>query len=192
MSQGERPPGSPSLPPTLSHPMTPNFSRELASGVLDTVSICSGNFSAEPPDVLPTQLDGTCQLSEEHDMPVDVPAGQVTQSSAFGFSDPIPDEVFDAFRFTADDRRDLDTSRLDDVQSQQEESAGGLAPKFTAAKCALSLSVEQPKFFWETDPFLQTIFGCDDLAAPSLKRPALPIDISSSPADTVWGLLAEA
>ena len=117
------------------------------------------------------------------------PQGKSHRAVRFGFSDPIPDEVFDAFRFTADDRRDLDTSRLDDVQSQQEESAGGLAPKFTAAKCALSLSVEQPKFFWETDPFLQTIFGCDDLAAPSLKRPELPIDISSSPADTVWDYL---
>lgn len=50
----------------------------------------------------------------------------------------------------------------------------------------LGLTEEQPKFFWETDPFLQTVFGCDDLASPSLRRPELPIDITSSSADTVW------
>lgn len=53
----------------------------------------------------------------------------------------------------------------------------------------LGLTEEQPKFFWETDPFLQTVFGCDDLASPSLRRPELPIDITSSSADTVWDYL---
>ena len=43
--------------------------------------------------------------------------------------------------------------------------------------------------FWETDPFLKTIFGQDDLTSPALKRPDIPIDITSVPADNVWDYL---
>ena len=53
----------------------------------------------------------------------------------------------------------------------------------------MSLAVEPPKFFWETDPFLSTIFGASATAGPELKRPELPVDVLGPAAETVWDML---
>ena len=193
MSQRASPPGSPSLPPTLEHPscgtLTPQFFPELQAGVLEIGSTGVGDIDAISTDEIPTQLDGTFELSGFHDLNDDVPAGQLSFGSGFGLSGTLPDDIFDSFRLTADDRLDLDTSRLEKESMQVDETSLGVTPKFTAARCALSLPEDQPKFFWETDPFLKTIFGQDDLTSPALKRPDIPIDITSVPADNVWDYL---
>ena len=76
----------------------------------------------------------------------DVPAGQLSFGSGFGLSGTLPDDIFDSFRLTADDRLDLDTSRLEKESMQVDETSLGVTPKFTAARCALSLPEDQPKF----------------------------------------------
>ena len=150
MSQRASPPGSPSLPPTLEHPscgtLTPQFFPELQAGVLEIGSTGVGDIDAISTDEIPTQLDGTFELSGFHDLNDDVPAGQLSFGSGFGLSGTLPDDIFDSFRLTADDRLDLDTSRLEKESMQVDETSVGVTPKFTAARCALNLAEDQPKF----------------------------------------------
>ena len=92
---------------------------------------------------------------------------------------------------TGDDIKEpeLDTTRL----APQAEPSGvvlnSAAPSFTVGRCAWALQSEAPKFFWETDPFLKTVFCGDDSGLTSLKRPEPPIDLTVGGHDSVWDLL---
>eukprot|EP00435_Cladocopium_sp_Y103_P031507 s3525_g8.t1 len=54
---------------------------------------------------------------------------------------------------------------------------------------AWALEVGQPKFFWETDPFLRKMFDQDVLTGPDLKRPAVDIDLAGPAPTDVLSLL---
>ena len=88
--------------------------------------------------------------------------------------------------------RELDTERLAEQVAGAGRDGDASGRGFSAQRCAGSLEIEQPKFFWEADPFLHSIFCSGDFDAPSLKRPEPPVDISSQTGDTVWDLLHKA
>ena len=84
---------------------------------------------------------------------------------------------------------DLDTERLAQQPGSGDSCALDFESSFSVQRCASSLEMEQPKFFWETDPFLHSIFCSGDLTAPSMKRPEPPMDLTGPTGDTVWDLL---
>ena len=46
----------------------------------------------------------------------------------------------------------------------------------------LSVGIDKPKFFWEVDPFLKTMFGKEPIGAlvmPDVVRPELAIDVET-------------
>ena len=84
---------------------------------------------------------------------------------------------------------ELDTTRLASGSERSGEVVDSVAPSFNVSRCAWTLQSETPKFFWETDPFLKTVFCGDDGGHTSLKRPEPPIDLTVGGHDSVWDLL---
>eukprot|EP00435_Cladocopium_sp_Y103_P038227 s2670_g10.t1 len=85
--------------------------------------------------------------------------------------------------------RDLHTGRLDRDRQARDTMSSPSLPGFGVDNSAWALGIEQPKFFWETDPFLSTIFGKTGVLGPELKRPAVDIDLTSREPDDVMSLL---
>ena len=86
-------------------------------------------------------------------------------------------------------RRELNTARLSDDVEPSVSVVGSKPSDFGIERCSWMLQVDQPKFFWETDPFLKTMFGTGELEGPSLKRPEPPIDLTVGGYNTVWDVL---
>ena len=84
---------------------------------------------------------------------------------------------------------ELQTDRLGDAVEPSAHTTAGFGLTCGPEWCAKTLSADEPKFFWEVDPFLRTVFCKDDSAGPSLKRPEPPIDLTLGGADTVWDVL---
>eukprot|EP00435_Cladocopium_sp_Y103_P075175 s103_g54.t1 len=87
------------------------------------------------------------------------------------------------------DERVLNTERLDDDRQVPGLVRAGVRPGFGVDSSSWTLEVDQPKFFWETDPFLSTVFGKGDVQGPSFKRPAVDFDLTSQAPDDVMTLL---
>eukprot|EP00435_Cladocopium_sp_Y103_P044928 s3318_g12.t1 len=151
-----------------------------------------------------TAIDSDDNLSVQH---VDVDQNQVSLFDALDWSFAEDREgavSFDDYPSGTPDRdvdwllnlgpkeaavRTLCTDRL--VQDSQVAASckSGRLPGFGFDHSSWTLDVAQPKFFWETDPFLSTIFGQGDLAGPSLKRPAVDVDLTSQGPEDVMSLL---
>lgn len=84
---------------------------------------------------------------------------------------------------------ELQTERLGVAVEPSERVTAGPGLTCGPEWCAKTLSAEVPKFFWEVDPFLRTVFCKDEPASASLKRPEPPIDLTLGGADTVWDVL---
>eukprot|EP00435_Cladocopium_sp_Y103_P013177 s2711_g3.t1 len=84
---------------------------------------------------------------------------------------------------------ELSTERLGpDTQVAGTCSSHGL-PGFGMDNSSWALRVEPPKFFWETDPFLSTVFGQGSITGPELKRPAVDFDLTGREPTDVFAML---
>ena len=129
-----------------------------------------------------TAIDVEETQGEQGSDPID------TQSMA---SDIAWDRFVKFGALTGDDIKEpeLDTTRLASHAEPSGVVLDSLAPSFNVGRCAWTLQSEPPKFFWETDPFLKTVFCGDDGGLTSLKRPEPPIDLTVGGHDSVWDLL---
>ena len=135
---------------------------------------------------LPVDIDG-------YDFPegeqADGPAATLLDT---GFGSDDHDQGIDWLLHLGDDAsagRSLCTEQLGtDVQTDSNHVRNAL-PGFGIDSCKWALDTSQPKFFWETDPFLSGIFGQSDLLGPDLKRPADAIDLTSGSDPDVMALL---
>ena len=116
-------------------------------------------------------------ISEGQEVPLSLNEHEQTDGS---YELLWPDYVSDV-PFDDPDRlfgKDLNTDRLADEALNSESLQIDGHGNFGVERCALMLDANQPKFFWETDPFLQSIFCSDSHEGPSLKRPDPPIDLT--------------
>eukprot|EP00435_Cladocopium_sp_Y103_P074587 s23_g49.t1 len=105
---------------------------------------------------------------------------------------PLFGDREDDFAWLLDDKTfeplERETERLGDDPDQHVdlETTG---KDFGFNRCSRMLDVQQPKFFWEDDPFLKTVFCKDDGLGFSLKRPEPPIDLTLHEQPDVMRLL---
>ena len=104
-------------------------------------------------DVMPTALD----VSQ-----TDVPA----ETDLFGGEADLGDWLD---RIIERPKEPLLTERLPPVQTQEMPRATSTA-EYGVDRCMNSLSPPVPKFFWEEDPFLKTVFCKDDASASAFKE----------------------
>ena len=123
-------------------------------------------------DVLPTALD----VSQ-----TDVPA----ETDLFGGEADLGDWLN---RIIERPKGPLLTERLPPVQTQEMPRATSTA-EYGVDRCMNSLSPPVPKFFWEEDPFLKTVFCNEDASASSFKRPQTDFDLTVSTPSDVWAML---
>ena len=80
------------------------------------------------------------------------------------------------------------TERLQPDRAQELPVATG-SVEYGVDRCLKSLSPSMPKFFWEEDPFLKTIFCKDDANTSLFKRPQTDFDLTVSAPSDVWTML---
>ena len=80
------------------------------------------------------------------------------------------------------------TERLQPDRAQELPMATG-SVEYGVDRCLKSLSPSMPKFFWEEDPFLKTIFCKDDANTSLFKRPQTDFDLTVSAPSDVWTML---
>ena len=86
-----------------------------------------------------------------------------------------------------------DTSRLEPSTNE----VGGSQPADTSLgvqSAILSVGIDKPKFFWEVDPFLKTIFGKEPIGAlvmPDVVRPEPAINVETPSGHLVLSLQAK-
>eukprot|EP00435_Cladocopium_sp_Y103_P059332 s1136_g21.t1 len=84
---------------------------------------------------------------------------------------------------------ELTTDRLGpDTQAASTCSSHNL-PGFGMDNSSWALRVDPPKFFWEADPFLSTVFGQGSVTGPELKRPAVDFDLTGREPTDVFAML---
>ena len=153
---------------------------------LQPTAMDHSEFSGEPFGLQPTAMDHSefSPSSFGHKEQAD---NDVTFSNAG--VDGHDFETFSQFQAFAFGGDHLDTERLEPLASQSDGGVEVPSSAYGAQRCAMSLAVEPPKFFWETDPFLKTVFCDDSIPMPSLKRPEQPIDVTGQGSPEVWDLL---
>eukprot|EP00435_Cladocopium_sp_Y103_P062940 s704_g24.t1 len=85
--------------------------------------------------------------------------------------------------------RGLETERLGPDPQMPGPSRAAVLPGLGVDSSAWALHVETPKFFWETDPFLNVVFGQGTVSGPELKRPAVVLDLTGTEPTDVLSLL---
>eukprot|EP00435_Cladocopium_sp_Y103_P047171 s1071_g13.t1 len=186
-------------------------------GSADPIESFSAFSSADPIETFATPavsdvnaLPGATAIDSDDDLTVqhvDGDQGHVSMSDALDWSFGEGREgavAFDDYSAGTPDRnvdwlldlgtkeatvRTLCTDRLAEDSQSGSSGKGSKLPGLGFDHSSWMLDVAQPKFFWETDPFLSTIFGQGDLAGPSLKRPAVDIDLTSQGPEDVLSML---
>ena len=148
----------------------------------------------------PTELDsfdGSCERLGEAgptllDITQDDDTAQTDQYELVGGSETVVSGLADLEAvledLVADSDAPLDTERLQHSEQGIEPLGDGLS-LFGPERCARMLEPQVPKFFWEDDPFLSSVF-CEGPAAPSgFKRPLVDLEVSEAAPVDVWTML---
>ena len=131
----------------------------------ENVGACGGE-----PDcgVLPTALDSTGDMAHAD---VDFGAG----IPSIGFDD------YGLLEAGSEVPPAQDTSRLEPSTNDTGTSLSA-DPSLGVQSAILSVGIDKPKFFWEVDPFLKTIFGKEpigSLVMPDVVRPEPAINVET-------------
>ena len=113
------------------------------------------------------------------------------ESPTFGLDlekDPyLSGDELDVWNLIDSSPKEREPSRLATTEAGSAADVGDMA----VHRCSLMTRPEVPQFFWESDPFLRSVFGRKQsmsldlaVAAPSLKRPSHPIVVPDDDVET--------
>ena len=194
MSQGSKAPRSSSMPTPPNSPITVPF--ELQGGVNanvgeDETERVSGDDNALGCTAMDQSMGNDAGVSLVGFGDVMPTAVDVSQSGMPAETDLLggEDDLGAWLERIAERPKDPRiTERLQPDRAQELPVATG-SVEYGVDRCLKSLSPSMPKFFWEEDPFLKTIFCKDDANTSLFKRPQTDFDLTVSAPSDVWTML---
>ena len=194
MSQGSRAPRSSSMPTPPNSPITVPF--ELQGGVNaivgeDETESVSGDDNAIGCTAMDQSMGSDAGFSLVGFGDVMPTAVDVSQSGIPAETDLFggEDDLGAWLERIAERPEDPPiTERLQPDRAQELPMTTG-SVEYGVDRCLKSLGPSMPKFFWEEDPFLKTIFCKDDANTSLFKRPQTDFDLTVSAPSDVWTML---